>query len=186
MRFRGRWQVPVVLMAIAVGALVAGCQATPAAQPQAAAPAQAGLNKLFLSADMVQGSKNIPADQKESRSCVLENRFMRNSEMVWRVRVADPATGEYLDDKGLTSVQVKLANGQTFDAKYGFHPKDPPGDGFWTTSWVIPKDAPTGSMQYTIVATDAKGRTGEYKPYNVQSSLPTILNEVLADVPAKA
>lgn len=102
--------------------------------------------------------------------------------MVFRARIYDPRTGDLMDDAALAGVQVRLASGQTIDMKYGAHPKTPPNEYYWTGSWLVPKDNPTGSLSYTIVATDKSGRTGEFKPFGVQSSLPTITDDVLSDV----
>ena len=168
------------LLALAASAVVlvgSACQAAPGSPPAPAAPLAAA--KLFIAADMVQGSKNVPDNLKASRSCVLTNRFAKNSEMVWRIRVGDPASGDMMGTDLLSKVEVRLANGEVLEAKYGPHPKEPPGESFWTASWVVPKDAPTGTLTYTIVATDSQGRTGEWKPFGTASSLPIVLDEVL-------
>jgi len=161
--------------------LLSACQAAPQAAP--AAGAGPGAAKLFLAVDMVQGSKNVPADKK-AISCTLTSRFARNSEMVWRARVSDPTTGDLLDGDTMDKVKASLANGQTLDAVYGTHPKDPPGEAFWTASWVVPKDHPTGTLNYTVTATDKKGRSGEWKPFSTAPSLPIIIDEVWSDAAA--
>jgi hypothetical protein len=138
----------------------------------------------MISADIVQGSKNIPADQKANHSCTLSSRFPRNSEMVWRAKITDPATGDLMDDTTVDKVQIQLANGETVDMKFGAHPKTPPNEYYWTGSWEVPKDAPTGTVAYTIVATAKDGRTGEFKPImSVAASLPAITDEVYSDAP---
>ncbi|MFN8524163.1 MAG: hypothetical protein U0821_13775 [Chloroflexota bacterium] len=169
-------------LALALG----GCQAAPAAAPAGQAPAAGSAAKLFIATDMVWGSKNLVEPLKSKVSCTLTSRFPRNSEMVWRVRVYDPATGEVMDKAAMQKVEVKLANGTAIDMQFGPHPKDPPGEAFWTGSWVVPKEAPTGTLNYTVTATDTKGRTGEWKPFSTAPSLPIILDEVLPDAPAKA
>jgi hypothetical protein len=181
MRIRNRRQI-VTLLATAVPAgVLTACQSAPAAPAKpAAAPAT---DKLLLMADLVQGSKNIPDAQKPMRSCVLSSRFARNSEMVWRIRVHDPRSGEPMDDKALKMVQVDLANGKTLEARWGPHPKDPPNELFWTTSWVVPKDQPTGTLKYTIAATAVDGRIGKFEPFPTTASLPTLIEEVLPDAP---
>jgi hypothetical protein len=166
--------VPLVL-------LLGGCQATPQAAPVSTGPGPAAA-RLFLAVDMVQGSKNVPTDKK-AISCTLASRFPRNSEMVWRARVFDPTSGDLVDGPAMDKVQVKLANGQTLDAVYGAHPKDPPGEAFWTASWIIPKDHPTGTLGYMVTATDKKGRSGEWKPFSTAPSQPIVLDEVWPDVP---
>ena len=119
---------------------------------------------LFLDADTVRGSKNIATADKATQSCVQLSRFQKNEEIVFRVRVYDPSTGKAMDDQSLAKVEVKLKDGTTLDpAKYGPHPKDPPNEYFWTTSWVIPEGYATGTLDYTITATDKEGRSGTFK-----------------------
>lgn len=145
--------------------------------------AQGGNTRLVLAVDMVWGAKNLPPEMRGRYSCVLTSRFPRNAQMVWRARVTDPATGELMNDSGLDDVKVTLDNGEQIKAVYGLHPKDV-GEGFWTASWVIPKDYPTGTINYTFTATDKQGRSGEWKPFSTPTSLPIVLDEVLPDPPA--
>lgn len=137
---------------------------------------------LTVQADTVQGSANIPEDQRATAVCVLNSRYPRNGEVVFRTRVTDPVTGEELDDTALQSVQVKLGDGTVLDMNYGGHPHDNPVDFFWATGWDIPADYPTGTVDYEIVATDTNGRTGTFSPFNVQSSLLTVTDEVLEPI----
>ena len=166
--------------------ILAGCGGSAAPAASAAQPAAAAapsVKTLFISADVVEGSKNVSKDQADARSCVLTSRFPRNSEMVFRARVFDPATGNLMDGKAVTQLQVKLATGNTIDMKYGLHPKDT-GEGYWTGSWVVPKDQATGTLKYTITANSADGRTGQFVPMSVAPSLPAITADVLPDVAA--
>jgi hypothetical protein len=167
---RGRPALLVGLVAAAFGSSPVAAQDQPV--------------KLVIAADMVLGGKNIPEDQRASRACVMTSRFPRNGELVWRSRVFDPATGDPLDGDALAKVEVMLSDGQTFEMEYGAHPPapNPPRDYYWTVAWVVPKDYPTGTLSYTIVATDTQGRSGEFKPFDIPPSLPTITEEVLADI----
>lgn len=174
-----RLMAPTVVLLI----VAAACQPTATTPAPTAAPAA---SNLILAADLVQGSKNIPEAERATQACVLTNRFPRNSEMVWRARVYDPTTGTTMDGQEVSRVEIRLANGQTVPMRFAPHPQDPPGEAYWTGSWLVPKDAPTGTLNYTIVATDAMGRTGEWKPFSVAPSLPTITDEVYPDAPAKA
>ncbi|HBY97436.1 MAG: hypothetical protein M5U01_03920 [Ardenticatenaceae bacterium] len=181
MKTRRWWHTFAMVAVLALIPVLAACQSGPAAAPaQPTAAPQA--ENLFLMVDMVQGSKNVPQDQKALKSCVLTSRFPRNSEIVWRARVFDPRTGELMDDKALSKVEVQLANGETLEMGYGHHPKDPPGEAFWTASWVVPKDQATGTLNYSVVATSADSRSGEFKPFSTKPSLLTITDEVLPDV----
>jgi hypothetical protein len=40
---------------------------------------------------------------------------------------------------------------------------------------MVPADAPVGIMRYTVTASDKYGRTGEFKPFEVQASQLTIV-----------
>jgi len=46
---------------------------------------------------------------------------------------------------------------------------------FWVAKWMVPDDAPMGIVRYTVTAKDAQGRTGEFKPFDVQASQITII-----------
>lgn len=187
MTIRTRRTIILGLAGGAAASVLSACQATPTPEvKQAAAPAAPGLSKLFLMVDIVQGSKNLAQADRASRSCVLSSRFPRNSEMVWRIRVHDPASGETMDDKLLKGVAVQIANGKALEGKYGPHPKDPPNEHYWTADWVVPKDHPTGTLKFTVEATALDGRTGTFEPMPVLPSLPTITEDILADAPAKA
>lgn len=133
---------------------------------------------LSVTADTVQGPFNLTDEQKTVQSCVLAGHYPRNSQIVWRVRVVDPATGEGMDDT-MVSVQVKLGDGQVIDLKYGGHPGSAPTDAFWAGSFKIPTDYPTGTLSYEVVATGTDGRTGTFRPFNVAPSLLTITEDVL-------
>ena len=150
-------------------------------------PSQTGNGSAGLSvtADTVQAAENLPPDQMPQRACVEFSRFARNSTILWRARVVDPLTGDPMDDTALAKVEVHLADGTILPTKFGPHPATgaPNPDHFWSVAWRVPKDYPTGTLGYSIVATSKDGRTGEFKPFNVLPSLLTITQEVLPDQP---
>jgi hypothetical protein len=41
--------------------------------------------------------------------------------------------------------------------------------------WTVPADAPIGVVKYTVSAKDSQGRTGEFVPFDVQTSQITIV-----------
>jgi len=139
---------------------------------------------LMVQADTVFGTKNMVDADRATKSCVLANRYPRNSQVVWRARVADAATGTAFDDSKLDSVVVKLADGQSFPMKYGPHPKGNPTDAFWAVSWTIPVDYPTGTVNYTVTATTKDGLTASFEPFKVAPSLLTITNDVVPTIGA--
>jgi hypothetical protein len=46
---------------------------------------------------------------------------------------------------------------------------------FFVAKWVVPDDAPLGIVRYTVTAVDPQGRTGEWKPFDVEASQLTIV-----------
>jgi len=191
---RRRWWMFALVTALAMSAAAcdsstttAGDDSTPAADNTVPADDSASddmaepSGPLIIAADTVSGPLNLPADGSGGAVCVLQSLFARNSEIVWRARVMD-GSGTALSDAELASVVVELADGQTFDMRYGDHPRDNPTDQFWTGSFDIPQDYPTGTLDYKIVATATDGRIGEYTPFNVAPSLLTITDGVLETI----
>jgi len=156
------------------GLLAVACQAAAPATPTPAPVTQ----NLFLVADTVQGPANLTEEESAAGAvCVQKNRFAKNEEVVWRVRVLDPATGEPMDDQALSAVTVKLPD-QELAMRYGPHPRDTPVDFFWTTSFDIPESYPTGVLGYSVEAVAADGRTGTYSEFQVASAQLTVTDEV--------
>jgi hypothetical protein len=171
-------------LALLVGALavagLAGCSgAAPATEPAAAGPSAAPVvaAQLFIDADTVLGPANLTEAEKPVKTCVQLSKFARNEEVVWRVKVVDPATGQPMDDKALSGVEVKLPD-QSLALRYGPHPKNTPTDFFWTVGWDVPADYPTGTVPYTIEATANDGRSGAYEQFKVSLAQLTITEDV--------
>lgn len=145
-------------------------------QPSGAAAAAAEPGRIYIYADTVIGSKGMTDEEKPLRSCTEQSRFAPGEQLGWRIKVYDSATGDELSDADVASVQIKLGDGQVFDAKYGGHGKPEPTAFFWANFWVIPTDYPTGLLEYTIVATTTDGRTAEFThdTINIASSMLTI------------
>lgn len=161
------------LVVMALGAVLALGAVPVAAQDEPVAP----VDWLFIQADTVQGPTNVPDEERASAVCVQKNRFARNEEIVWRVKVFDPLSGTEMDDSALASVQVVLPD-QSFDMRFGPHPRDVPVDFFWTYGWDIPEDYPTGELPYRVVATAIDGRQGAYEQFGVSLARLTVTEEV--------
>lgn len=129
--------------------------------------AQGSTQQMFFEGDMVSGHGGGP-------TCVLTSRFQHGQTVVWRVRVQNQ-TGKALDKKDLKSLAVELPDGQKFSMHYGPHPKGRTDDYFWTTSWKIPANYPTGTLSYKVVATAADGKTQSWSPFKVKPSELTIV-----------
>jgi hypothetical protein len=137
--------------------------------PGPATAQQAG--KLFFEGDLVKG----PQPNQAGPFCVLQSQFHRKEQVAWRVRVLD-ADGKPVDDKGLKSLVVELANGRTVELKHKGHPpRGTPTDFFWSGSWIIGEDQPTGTLTYKVIATDLQGKTQVWEPFKVAASQLTVI-----------
>jgi hypothetical protein len=135
-----------------------------------ASGAQAQQTKLFFEGDVVRGDQ----DGAPGPGCVLNSQFKHLEKVVWRLRILD-ASGKPLDDKGLKSLVVELADGQKLPARFGVHPPPrigPAVDHFWTARWIIPTEYPSGSFYYKVTATSLDGSTQTWEPFK---SLPSRL-----------
>lgn len=153
------------LVSTAVLALCAAALAGPASAQQA--------GKLFFEGDLVKG----PQPGQAGPFCVLQSQYYRKQQVAWRVRVLD-ADGKPVDDKGLKSLMVEISNGKSVELKHKGHPPPrtgPPTDFFWSGSWVIPEDQPTGSFTYKVIATDMQGKTQTWEPFKVAASQLTVI-----------
>lgn len=128
--------------------------------------------KLFFEGDTVRGH---PQEGATGATCVLNSQFKHKEEIVWRVRVLDPKTGEQVGKEGLKSLVVHLSSGEHVDMHFGTHPRKTPTDSFWAGSWQIPHDYPNGSFTYKVVATDLGGKQHEWTPFNVGLSRLTVI-----------
>jgi hypothetical protein len=146
------------------------------------APSQTPPQGLVVQADFVQGTANVSQEDIPVKACVQTSRFPRNADIVFRARVWDPQTGLPMDDQNLYAISVSLTDGSTMAMKYGVHGGS---DMFWTAAWLVPKDYPPGTLNYSIVATSKDLRTGQFQPFNVMPSLLTITSDVAPDVAAQ-
>jgi hypothetical protein len=170
------------LAVLVTGALAVACgsgsdNSEAAKEPETNNPqAQLVATKLFVDVDVVRGPEGMTTEEKARKSCVQASRIPLGGQVVWRVRVADPKTGELMDAEALASVTAVLPDGQSFAMKYGAHPKDPPGEAFWTASFKVPPAYPTGVLDYKVIAVDKEGRTGEFRQImSVPSAVLTIV-----------
>jgi hypothetical protein len=167
----------VLATALVLMLAVAGCgggqAVVPAAttvppEPTAAPPPMA--DKLILYGDLTKfGEKGAPD------TCTLKNRFTRGEGVGFRMTAIDPLTGKYVETAELV-VHVTYA-GKTVDVPMRYRGTgDKPRPGFWTGKWVVPDDAPTGIVQYTVTGKDDQGRTGDFKPFQIEPSELTIVD----------
>ncbi len=119
----------------------------------------------------------------EQGGCVLASRFTVGDKIVFRMDVKDPSTNEQVED---AKVQVHLSTGEVLDMAYGEHP---PGaenaPKFWVAAYPVTAETPTGTLEYHVTA-EAGDRKGEFKPFNVQPSLLTIVDAAAVNGQAPA
>ena len=157
----------LMTLAVALVAIAAAGKSSIAAS-QSAPPAP-GQGRLIVYGDMAMF---LPPGNPEN--CLLRNRFKRGDPVGFRMFVADPSTGKREESAQLV-VHLNVS-GKTVDIPMRYRATAAqPERQFWVAKWVVPADAPTGIIRYTVTATDKYGRSGEFKPFEVQASQLTIV-----------
>jgi hypothetical protein len=106
-------------------------------------------------------------------NCTTNNVFRHGDPIGFRMTAINPATGKR--DRETKMVVHLTYGGKTVDLPMRDRQTEKqPEREFWVMKWVVPDDAPTGIIRYTVTAKDPQGRTGEYKPFDVDSSQLTI------------
>ena len=159
----------LVIFALAALCLAGSDSASKAAAQTPPPPPASGQGRLIVYGDMALFQ---PPGHPEN--CILRNRFKRGEPVGWRMFVADPSTGKREESAQLV-VHVNVG-GKTTDVpmRYRATAAQPERE-FWVAKWVVPPDTPIGIVRYTVTATDKYGRTGEFKPFEVQASQLTIV-----------
>ena len=153
------------LPAVVLALLFATLQGSPAAGQAAST------EKLFLRGDTVLFlGVGIP------HSCSHNSYFKRGDRIGFRFTAIDPATGKR--DRASQLVVHINYRGKTIDLpmRDRQNVKQPERE-FWIAEWKVPDDAVTGIINYTVTARDPQGRTGEYRPFVVEPSEITIVED---------
>ena len=109
------------------------------------------------------------------KNCNLSNVYKRGEPVGWRIEAVDPETGQHIEPDAKLVVHITYA-GQTKDIPMRWRATaQQPERQFWVAKWIVPQDAPTGIVRFTVTAQDKLGRTGEYKPFDVEASQLTIV-----------
>ena len=107
------------------------------------------------------------------KNCILNNQFKRGEPVGFRMTVVNP---EGKRDRAAELVVHLSYAGKTIDVPMRDRQTEKqPEREFWVAKWMVPDDAPTGIVRFTVTAKDAQGRTGEFKPFEVQASQITIV-----------
>jgi hypothetical protein len=159
----------IAAIAIGVVALLGTETGSSATSQSAPSPPATGQGRLIVYGDIALFQ---PPGHPEN--CILRNRFKRGEPVGFRMFVADPSTSKREESAQLV-VHVNVA-GKTVDIpmRYRATEKQPERE-FWVAKWVVPQDTPVGIVRFTVTASDKYGRTGEFKPFEVQASQITIV-----------
>ena len=154
--------IPFLVLSAAVVALVVMSGHT--VSGQTAAP-----GRLAMFVDMALFSGN-----NQPRNCFTMNRYKVGEPVGFRITALDPVTGAR--DRAATLVVHLTYGGKTIDLPMRDRQNEKqPERTFWVAKWIVPDDAPMGVVRYTVSAKDSQGRTGEFKPFDVQTSQITIV-----------
>ena len=109
-------------------------------------------------------------------NCTLTNQFKKGQPVGFRMVAINPATGKR--DRATQLVVHLSYNGKTVDIPMRDRQTEKqPEREFWVAKWIVPDDATTGIVRYTVTAKDPQGRTGEFKPFDVEASQITIIGD---------
>jgi len=131
--------------------------------------AQHGGDRLVLSGDLAYFF-----GPGKPLNCTLNNRYKRGDPVGFRMTAIDPATGKR--DRATQLVVHLQYAGKTLDLPMrDRQTAQQPEREFWVLKWIVPADAPPGIVRYSVTAKDPQGRTGEWKPFDVEASQLTIV-----------
>jgi len=109
------------------------------------------------------------------KNCTINNVFRHGDPVGWRIEAVDPETGQHVEPEAKLVVHISYGGKMRDLPMHWAATAAAPNEQFWVAKWIVPDDAPTGIVKYTVSATDKYGRTGEYKPFDVESSQLTIV-----------
>ncbi|MBI2874944.1 MAG: hypothetical protein HYY09_07630 [Firmicutes bacterium] len=181
----------IIVIALILAALLVVSACAKKEEPKKAgeqpAPAQpAAMKELIVIDSVVRGSLNIADPDKATQSCKLNNVFLRNEQIVWRMKVIDPVTGKSMTDQEIETLIVKLGDGTELKpGRFSPRPKENSTDAFWSTSFNIPEDYPAGTLKYSIEATAKDGRKGKFVTFALAPTDLTILPEARPKIEQK-
>jgi hypothetical protein len=132
--------------------------------------AQHDKGRLILSGDLAY----FFGVGKSPLNCTLSNRYKRGEPVGFRMTAINPETGKR--DRSTQLVVHLTYGGKTLDLPMrDRQTQSQPEREFWVLKWIVPADAPTGIVRYSVTAKDSQGRSGEWKPFEVEASQLTIV-----------
>ncbi|HYR42696.1 MAG TPA: hypothetical protein VER98_06720 [Terriglobia bacterium] len=157
------------ILAFSVSVVLVGILATLLVMPLAG-QSKASSERLILSGDIVYFF-----GPGKPRNCTMSNRFKRGEPVGFRMTAINPASGKR--DRSTQLVLHLNYGGKTYDLPMrDRQTAQQPEREFWVLKWIVPEDAATGIVRYSVTAKDSEGRTGEWKPFDVEASQLTIVD----------
>jgi hypothetical protein len=158
-----------VILGVCMGLLATALMAGQGSQPA---------GKLILFGDL----NAFAAPTNTTAGCTARSRYKKGETVGFRLFAVDGGSG---DSENSAEITVHISfGGKTYDLPAVFRgvpQKTPEGrdmplrPGMWTTKWVVPDDAPTGTVDLTATAKDKFGRTAQWKPVGGASSFLTVV-----------
>jgi hypothetical protein len=147
-----------------------GVEKPPVAAFQAAAQPASRPGRLIVYGDVTLflGKPGVPGN------CALQSRFKRGDPVGFRMTAFDSETGQREPTAEFVVHLTYAGKTQDLPMRYRATVKQPERE-FWVAKWIVPADAATGIVRYTVTAKDKYGRTGEFKPFVVEDSQVTIV-----------
>jgi hypothetical protein len=156
------------ILALSVSVVLLGIVATLLVMPLAG-QSKSSAGRLVLSGDIVYFF-----GPGKPRNCTMNNRFKHGEPVGFRMTAINPETGKR--DRKTQLVLHLNYGGKTLDLPMrDRQTEQQPEREFWVLKWMVPEDAPTGIVRYSVTARDSEGRTGEWKPFEVEASQLTIV-----------
>jgi hypothetical protein len=163
-------RIGLVVASAVVVLCIAGSAPRSIAASQSAPPAPApGQGKLIVYGDLA-----IFLGPGKPDNCTLKNRYKRGEPVGFRMFVADPSTGQREESAQLVVHLTHAGKTENIPMRYRATAAQPERQ-FWVAKWVVPDTTPVGIVRFTVTATDKYGRTGEFKPFEVEASQLTIV-----------
>ena len=152
-------KIAVAVGTLAIFVLLAGCvSGLGGGDGGDSAAAAAG---VIIQTEMVPGHEGFPEDTSALvKPCVPLGTYGTGMQPAWHVYVIDPSTGEKMTNQTVDNVVVETDRGMTVPTE--FHTDD----NGWHGCYVIPEDAETGEVGYTVtveVGDESYQSTGSFE-----------------------
>ena len=167
-----------VALALLTGTLVAQT-AAPAQGGRGAAPPPEPQHGHPSGQLVIWGDSALFDGRLNPENCILLSRFKRGMRMGFRMTAIDGGTGEVENTAVLTGhitytsrTKGKLTVDVPMRWRGAAGPNAPTPNGYlrvplelWTGFWIVPEDAETGMISYTMTGTDRFDRKASFRPF---------------------